>query len=127
MNPDFQSGTAKGVSSAIVLSKNQSFDIFAKPNFQGLQQKLKPGQWYATPNAMGFPNDLLQSVRKIWKVHSASATAFILLGFSPSYSFKDSFWSMLLYWAEAVTIHLFFNVVKTERDWQFELKNMCPQ
>ncbi|XP_068688430.1 uncharacterized protein [Montipora capricornis] len=65
VNPDFQSGTAKGVSSAIVLSKNESFDIFAKPNFQGLQQKLKPGQWYATPNAMGFPNDLLQSVRKI--------------------------------------------------------------
>ncbi|XP_068688350.1 uncharacterized protein [Montipora foliosa] len=65
VNPDFQSGTGKGVSSAIVLSKNQSFDIFAKPNFQGLEQRLNPGQWYATPNAMGFPNDLMQSFRKI--------------------------------------------------------------
>ncbi|XP_066024762.1 uncharacterized protein [Pocillopora verrucosa] len=64
VNPYFQSGKGEGVSSAIVLSKNQKFAIFAKPNYQGLQQQLEPDTRYATPDAMKFPNDRLQSFRK---------------------------------------------------------------
>ena len=64
VNPYFQSGKGEGVSSAIVLSKNQKFAIFTKPNYQGLQQQLEPDTRYATPDAMKFPNDRLQSLRK---------------------------------------------------------------
>ena len=66
VNPYFQSGKGEGVSSAIVLSKNQKFAIFTKPNYQGLQQQLEPDTRYATPDAMKFPNDRLQSLRKKW-------------------------------------------------------------
>ncbi|PFX18528.1 uncharacterized protein LOC111339395 isoform X1 [Stylophora pistillata] len=65
VNPYFQSGRSAGVSSAIVLSKNQQFAIFASSNYKGLQQQLDGGKWYVNPNAMKFPNDQLQSFRKI--------------------------------------------------------------
>ncbi|XP_074634256.1 gamma-crystallin D-like [Acropora palmata] len=61
----FPANSPGGVSSAIVLSKNQQFAIFTKPNYQGIQGQLKAGQWYETPTAMGFPNDKVQSVRKV--------------------------------------------------------------
>lgn len=64
VNPYFPSGKAGGVSSAIVLSKNQNFAIFTKPNYDGLQQQLDGGKWCVNPDAMSFPNDRLQSFRK---------------------------------------------------------------
>lgn len=84
MNSLFQSGSAGGVSSVIVLSKNQSFDIFTKINYEGLQTVLKPGMWCDTPQAMGFPNDKMQSFRKIWKTQPAGPTSLrpVLLEFS---------------------------------------------
>ena len=65
MNDLFPSGQGAGVSSAIVLSQNQSFAVFTKINFAGLQTTLKPGMWSDTPSAMGFPNDKMQSFRKM--------------------------------------------------------------
>ena len=65
MNVLFPANRPSGVSSAIVLSKNQQFAIFTKPNYQGMQGQLKAGQWYETATAMGFPNDKVQSVRKV--------------------------------------------------------------
>ena len=65
MNDLFPSGHGAGVSSAIVLSQNQAFAIFTKINYEGLQTTLKPGRWCESPQAMGFPNDKLQSFRKI--------------------------------------------------------------
>ena len=57
MNDIFPPNRPGGVSSAIVLSKNEHFALFTKPNYQGIQGQLKAGQWYETPTAMGFPND----------------------------------------------------------------------
>ena len=65
VNDLFPSGRGAGVSSTIVLSQNQAFAIFTKINYQGLQTTLKPGTWCDSPQAMGFPNDKLQSFRKI--------------------------------------------------------------
>ena len=65
MNDIFPANRSGGVSSAIVLSKNNQFAIFTKPNYQGIQAQLNAGQWYETPTAMGFPNDKVQSVRKV--------------------------------------------------------------
>ena len=65
VNKLFPSGHVGGVSSAIVLSQNQSFAIFTKVNYEGLQTALNPGMWCDNPEAMGFPNDKLQSFRKM--------------------------------------------------------------
>ena len=35
-----------GVSSAIVLSKNRSVDIFSEPNYECKIGTLQPGEWY---------------------------------------------------------------------------------
>lgn len=64
VNPYFPSGKNGGVSSVIVLSKNQHFAIFTETNYKGLQQQLDGGAWCKDPDAMKFPNDRLQSFRK---------------------------------------------------------------
>nr|XP_058967612.1 uncharacterized protein LOC131794110 [Pocillopora verrucosa] len=45
LNPFFPTGRVGGVSSTIVLSKNERFAAYTKPNYQGLQQQLEPGKW----------------------------------------------------------------------------------
>ncbi|XP_078370949.1 uncharacterized protein LOC144654629 [Oculina patagonica] len=64
VNAIFPSGKIGGVSSAIILSQNQNFSIYSQVNYEGLTGLLKAGEWYPTPNDMGFPNDSLQSIRK---------------------------------------------------------------
>ncbi|CAH3028165.1 unnamed protein product [Porites evermanni] len=66
VNSIFPSGTAQGVSSAIVFSKNRSVDIFTKPNYEGTKFTLEPGKWYEKLNkgVTGFAlNDKLQSFK----------------------------------------------------------------
>ena len=65
LNTLFPHNTAGGVSSAIVLAENQTFSAFTSTSFGGLQNELKPGKRYPTPDAMGFPNDKMQSIRKM--------------------------------------------------------------
>lgn len=65
MNSLFPSHKVGGVSSAIMLSQNQNFAVYSKTKYQGLTGELKAGTWYATPAAMGFPNDSVQSLRKM--------------------------------------------------------------
>ncbi|RMX36931.1 hypothetical protein pdam_00000971 [Pocillopora damicornis] len=64
LNPFFPTGRIGGVSSTIVLSKNERFAAYTQTNFQGLQAPLEPGKWYESPEAMNFPNDRMQSLRK---------------------------------------------------------------
>ena len=82
LNPSFPTG---GVSSIIVLSKNERFAAYTKTNYQGLQALLEPGKWYESPEAMGFPmNDRVQSLRKIWDDQSDLA---LRLHFLPDFFF----------------------------------------
>ena len=65
-----------GVSSVIVLSKNEKFAAFTRTNYQGEQQQLEQGKWYPSPEAMNFPNDRMQSLRKEWDDQSDLALLF---------------------------------------------------
>ena len=66
MNNIFPANRPGGVSSAIVLSRDEQFNIYAEPHYQKrIQAQLKAGQWYETPTAMEFGNDKVQSVR-VW-------------------------------------------------------------
>ncbi|XP_066025092.1 uncharacterized protein [Pocillopora verrucosa] len=61
LNSFFSTGKVGGVSSTIVLSKNEKFAAVTKTNYQELQQQLEPGKWYASPGDMNFPNDRMQT------------------------------------------------------------------
>lgn len=128
MNSLFESGTAGGVSSVIVLSKNQSFDIFTKVNYKGLQTALKPGMWCDTPQAMGFPNDKMQSFRKIWKTQPVRSTGLrpVLLEFSQFslFSLEASFCLIVKPRRNKFSLELFFflllNAVESKRTNKIE-------
>lgn len=64
VNGLFPSGTGSGVSSAIVLSNDETFEAFNKPNYQGLRVHLSPGKFYPSAADIGLPNDSIQSIRK---------------------------------------------------------------
>ena len=72
-----------------MLSKNERFAAYTQTNFQGLQAQLAPGKWYESPEAMNFPNDRMQSLRKEWDDQSDLA---LRLHFLPKKKFTAKGW-----------------------------------
>lgn len=58
----FPANTVEGVSSAIVLSSNITYEAFEQVNYAGMQMDLEPKSW--TPKFTGYDNDRIQSIRR---------------------------------------------------------------
>ena len=78
----FPAGTTEGVSAATVLAQHQTFAAFNKINYQGLETQLKPGQWYESPEEMGFGNDTMLSIRRNWRIPSMKLRDFAVISLS---------------------------------------------